>query len=165
VTAPAPEVERRLPGLPAELVDSTLFLMARLGMALKTRAMEELERAEEDCSLYQYGVLALLAEQPRETQAAIADALNLDRSQLVGVLDNLEDRGLVERRRDPNDRRRHTVSLTPAGKKHLALMRAIIKRIEGEFLAPLDADARAALHDALRRLASNNDARSERSAT
>ena len=165
--APAPEtpealdLPRRPPGLPHELLDSTLFLLAKLGFAIKSRAIEELESA--GFTMYQYSVLAMLSEKPRETQATIADGLQLDRSQLVGILDLLEERALVERRRDPTDRRRHTVSLTAEGKRQLVRLRAIVKRIEDGFLEPLDKETRAALHDALIRVACGYDCRFERS--
>ncbi len=150
-------VDRPQPCLPRELVASTPFLLARLGVAVKVRAMKEFEQA--GFSIYHHSVLALLDEGARETQATIADALQLDRSQLVGLLDTLEERGLIERRRDLNDRRRHLVSLTPAGKKQLAQFRTIVKAIEDEFLAPLDEKTRADLHEILLRLATNSDAR------
>jgi DNA-binding MarR family transcriptional regulator len=165
--APAPDtpealdLPRRPPGLPDELLDSTLFLLAKLGFAIKGRAIEELESA--GFTMYQYSVLAMLSEKPRETQATIADGLQLDRSQLVGILDLLEERGLVERRRDPTDRRRHTVSLTADGKRQLVRLRAVVKRIEDGFLEPLDKETRAALHDALIRVACGYDCRFERS--
>src|SRR5690349_11927744 len=114
--------------LPRELIASPAFLLGRMGFELKKRAIEEVEEA--GFSLYDYSVMALLAEGACETQATIADLLNVDRSQLVGLLDGLEQRGLVERRRDPNDRRRHTVSLTPEGKRQLAKVRAIVRRVE-----------------------------------
>src|SRR5438034_6990319 len=154
VTTPLPELKHPA-ALPEELCASTAFLLARVGYAIKLTAMEEFERSGN--SMYQFSVLAVLAEGAKETQATIADGLGLDRSQLVGVLDSLEERGLIERRRDPNDRRRHTVSLTPDGKRLLVKLRAIVKGIEEPFLEPLDEQSRTALHKALLRVACNHD--------
>jgi MarR family transcriptional regulator, lower aerobic nicotinate degradation pathway regulator len=146
--------------IPEELLGSMLFLLARLGYALKARLVEEFEQA--GFSLYQYGVLATLDEGACATQATLADLLHLDRSQLVGVLDELEERELIERQRDPNDRRRHSVSLTSDGKRQLVKLRKLVKGIEEAVLEPLEPRSRDVLHKALLTLAVHNDPRFKR---
>jgi len=142
---------------PRELVDNTSFLLKRLGWAIKDRASEAYEAV--GASPYHYSVLALLDEGTCSAQATIADALGYDRSWFVGLLDELEEAGLVERKRDPVDRRRHLVSLKPAGKKRLAQLRAISERIEAEFFAPLSSKEREQLHGLLLELAAHHDPR------
>jgi DNA-binding MarR family transcriptional regulator len=142
---------------PRELVKSTAFLLKRLGWTCKDRGYQAFEVI--GSSPLHYGVLAVLDEGARETQATIADALGFDRSALVGLLDDLEEHGLVERRRDPADRRRHLVSLTAAGEKVLAEHRAIAGRLDDELLAPLEPQERAELHRILAKLASHHDKR------
>jgi DNA-binding MarR family transcriptional regulator len=143
--------------LPAELVQSTSFLLKRLGFAAKSRAVAAFE--ELGLSPYHFGVLATLDEGSRETQGAIADALGYDRSQLVGLLDELEEQNLIERRRDKADRRRHLVHLTPEGKRVLSKLRAVARRLDEEFFAPLDEEEREALHRLLLRLAQRHEPR------
>jgi MarR family transcriptional regulator, lower aerobic nicotinate degradation pathway regulator len=137
--------------MPAELLENPMFLLGRLGVIVKSRAFAEFERA--GFNPYHYSVLALLEEGARSTQAEIADALELDRGTLVKLLDGLEERELIARQRDPNDRRRHFVSLTPAGREQLGAFREIVARLDEEFLAPLDDEARTVLLELLSALA------------
>src|SRR2546426_2374014 len=137
MTATSPQTQpRTVPQLPGELVASATSLLKRLGFAAKEGSM----KAYEGTGLhpYHHAILLVLDEGSAETQGSIADALGYDRGQLVGLLDELEEHGLVERRRDPNDRRRHLVRLTADGKRMLRRLRAVAKETEDEFLAPLD---------------------------
>jgi DNA-binding MarR family transcriptional regulator len=151
VTAP---IRPLRPRFPAELVKSTTFLLKRLGFTAKDSAMEAYERT--GLSPYHHAVLVVLDEGSRDTQGSIADALGYDRGQLVGLLDELEEQRLVERRRDPKDRRRHTVRLTAEGKRALAKLRTLSGKLENEFLAPLDERERKQLHALLLRLAEHH---------
>jgi DNA-binding MarR family transcriptional regulator len=143
-----------LPRLPEELVASSAFLLKRLGFAAKEEALAVYERLE--LHPYHHAVLAVLDEGSRETQGAIADALGYDRGQLVGLLDELEERGLVERKRDTADRRRHIVRLTSDGKRALTKLRTLARQLEDDFFAPLDEGERAKLHALLVRLAEHH---------
>jgi MarR family transcriptional regulator, lower aerobic nicotinate degradation pathway regulator len=143
--------------LPAELVASSLFLLKRLGMTAKHRSIEEYDRL--GLSPYHHAILALLEGSAPETQAEIADALGYDRGTMVGLLDELEEQKLVERKRDPDDRRRHLVRITADGKRTLGKLRSLSRRLEDEFLAPLDTEQREQLHALLLVLAARHEPR------
>ena len=136
---------------PEELVSSALFLLKRLGMTAKDRSLEAYR--ETGLHPYHYAILAVLDEGSRESQGAIANALGYDKAQLVGLLDELEQAGLVERRRDPDDRRRQLVRMTPAGRKALARLRRISGEVEDDFLSSLSESEQEQLHALLLRLA------------
>jgi MarR family transcriptional regulator, lower aerobic nicotinate degradation pathway regulator len=136
--------------LPTELTASSTFLLKRLGFIAKDRSLEAYE--ETGLHPYHYAILLTLDESPRETQGAIADALGYDRGQLVGLLDELESRALVIRRRDPNDRRRHVVELTAEGRTELERLRELARLVEESFLVPLDEHEQRQLHDLLLKL-------------
>src|SRR5690348_10870855 len=78
-------------------------------------AREEPALLAHDISMWGYVVLTALAEQPVRTQAALAQAIGADKSRIIGVLDHLQERGLISRRPDTSDRRVHLLSLTAAG--------------------------------------------------
>jgi DNA-binding MarR family transcriptional regulator len=153
-TSPAPA---ELAGPSRELLLSTGFLLKRLAWTIKERAHEALEST--GMSPQHHAVLSLLDERACGAQGTLADSLGYDRSQMVGLLDELEEKHLIERRRDPDDRRRHVVKLTPAGKEALTELRVIAKAVEKEFLAPLSAEERRTLHGLLQQLASHHDPR------
>jgi DNA-binding MarR family transcriptional regulator len=138
-----------------ELAASPGFLLARLGVGFKAKAIARVEEAGGE--LYDYSVLAILAEGDRLTQSTIADALAIDPSRLVALLDSLEERALVVRQRDPHDRRRHVVRITSAGTHELGRLRKMARELEDEYLAPLDPESRATFHELLMRLAAHHD--------
>jgi DNA-binding MarR family transcriptional regulator len=156
VQIPQPVVEPRRPGPPKALLTSGSYLLKKVGHMVKERLIDAFE--EKGLSAYHYSILSLLNEESCETQGMIADVLGLDRSHLVGVLDELEEQGLVQRRRDPNDRRRQLVRLTPEGKEAIKGLRAIAKRVDDEFLEPLDAAERETLTALLARLLAHHGA-------
>jgi len=143
--------------LPEELVASTTFLLKRLGFTAKERALKAYE--EEGLHPYHFAILLALDQGSHETQGSIADALGYGRGQLVGLLDELEERGLVERQRDPNDRRRHLVELTADGKRTLRRLRALARALEDDFLEPLSDAERDKLQALLLKLAAKHEPR------
>lgn len=98
------------------------------------------------------GVLALVDANPGITQSRLAEAVRRDRSTLVGVLDDLEARDLVERRRG-EDRRTNGLWLTPAGRRFLATTLRRIALHERRIAARLTRAERAELLRLLAKLA------------
>src|SRR6266853_549177 len=97
--------------------------------------------------------LKLLSERGPASQQGLADALSLDPSNVVGLLNELEDRELITRRRDPADRRRHIVELSPLGEDELTLAYVQLSQVEDDLLSALSAEERATLYDLLVRAA------------
>ena len=106
-----------------------------------------------DISMWGYAVLLALGERPTRTQAALAAAIRADKTRVIPVLDELQDRGLIERRPDPADRRAHLLSVTPSGKRLRESVQRDIQRREERLLSRLAPGDRAAFLRALHTLA------------
>jgi DNA-binding MarR family transcriptional regulator len=93
--------------------------------------------------------LKLLCEHGPVSQQGLADALSLDPSNVVGLLNELEERELITRRRDRADRRRHIVELSARGEEELSLAYARFRLVEDDLLSALSAEERTTLYDLL----------------
>jgi DNA-binding MarR family transcriptional regulator len=100
-----------------------------------------------------WGALNVLDSTGPITQQALGQIVGIDPSSMVSTIDDLEAAGLVERRADPSDRRKHALHITEKGKQTLTEGRQIARGAQNELLAPLSAEERAQLHDLLLRLA------------
>ena len=98
------------------------------------------------------GVLGVVAAREPVSQREVSEALLLDPSDLVTLVDILERAGLVERRRDPADRRRYALEVTPRGQLAVVRLREISQETNEELLAPLDERERAQLAELISRV-------------
>ena len=99
------------------------------------------------------GILRILGAQPAITQQALAGALGTQPSRLVALVDELEARGLVERRENPDDRRRYDLHLTVAGRAMLEAVERVGREHQQAMLAALNEDEQRQLAGFLRRVA------------
>jgi DNA-binding MarR family transcriptional regulator len=102
-------------------------------------------------NIKQLAVLSTLREYEQLTQSRLAEILSVDANMAVHLLNDLEENGLVERRRDPEDRRRHIVVVTPEGARALTEAERRLDTLEDEILENLDAAERNQLNELLRR--------------
>ena len=93
--------------------------------------------------------LTVLRDHGESGQQLLAGILHIDRTNLVGLLNELEQTDLITRRRLPTDRRRHIVELTGAGHQKLAEAELALAAVENEILAGLSHDQREALYQLL----------------
>ncbi|MDX6205914.1 MAG: MarR family transcriptional regulator, lower aerobic nicotinate degradation pathway regulator [Frankiales bacterium] len=102
--------------------------------------------------------LTVLRVRGGSTQQALATTLAMDGTNIVGLLNELEADKLIERRRSPDDRRRHVVELTEAGAEQLAKAECALAEVEEEVLGALDASQRETLYDLLQLAATGTGA-------
>ena len=136
--------------LPPSLLELNVYLLSKIGKGARRAAAERL--AARRLRLWHMAVLATLDDFGPQIQRDLATRLGIDPSDVVKVLDELAGAGLVERTRDPADRRRVTATVTEPGRSLLAELQADEKAADDELLAPLDEAERAHLHALLLRV-------------
>ena len=101
--------------------------------------------------------LTVLRDRQGSTQQDLAKTLEMDSTNVVGLLNDLETANLVERRRSPEDRRRHVVELTDVGAKQLAKAEFALAAVEDEVLCGLDGEQREILYTLLQQASTGSE--------
>jgi len=142
-------------GLPAtsDHAGSVGFLISQIGFSSSRSLHARL--APFDLEIRHFGLLRMVAAVEGESQQRIAGLLQIPPSRLVVLVDELEARGLVERRPNPADRRVHALVLTGAGRQVLASALAVVDAHESELTEPLTAAERRQLVALLDRIAAH----------
>jgi len=122
-------------------------LLSRLAKQVYRRSNEELLGMH----LRHLVALSYVNDHDRCPQQDLADAFCMDANNVVLLLNELEQLGYATRQRDPNDRRRHLVQITPSGREALSIAERAQVAIEDDVLAALDADERRTLRELLNR--------------
>ena len=131
--------------------DGLAYLLVQLGFHLATKFRERL--APLGLEPRQFGMLTRLAANEGQSQQAIGELMGLNPTRMVFLVDELEKQGLVERKRNPADRRSHALYLTEAGRTRLREAQQAGAAHEREIGASLTGAQRAELAALLRRLA------------
>jgi len=127
------------------------FLVAQLGAYAADKFGER--AAALDFTRPQAGLLRMISREPGQSQQAVARRLGTPPSRLVALVDGLEQRGLIERRRNPGDRRNYALHLTAAGEQAMAALSQASLEHEQAISAPLTEAERAQLSSLLGKLA------------
>ena len=120
-------------------------LLTRLSRVTYRRAVPELIGIR----IKEFVALVYLRESGKAAQAKLAETMMMDANNCVILLNGLEEDGLIERTRDPEDRRRHIVGITAKGQKALENAERKLETLEDEVLGNLDASERDQLRDLL----------------
>ena len=143
---------RAQPGQAERKRTDIAFLVAQLGAYAADRFGER--AAALDFTRPQAGLHRLISREPGQSQQAVARRLGTPPSRLVALVDGLEQRGLIERRRNPGDRRNYALHLTAAGAQAMTDLSQVSLEHEQAIAAPLTPSERAQLSKLLGKLAS-----------
>jgi DNA-binding MarR family transcriptional regulator len=133
------------------LAGNTGFLISRIGLAASRAFAERI--AAVGVTPRGWGALNVLDKEGAITQQSLGTCIGMDPSSMVATIDELEAEGLVERRRNPQDRRAHALYVTDKGRRTLAEGRKVARRAQEELLAPLTGEERRQLHELLLKVA------------
>lgn len=148
-TEPIEEIEASEgQGLSFDGLDDLLGFRLRQASVVMYRDFTS-ELAGIDVTQKQTATLWLISANPGVSQASIASSLDVDRATIMGLVDRLEDRGLVIRKRSKSDRRRQELYLTPAGQNALRKTKSLIAKHECRFTSRFTAAELSALLAAL----------------
>jgi DNA-binding MarR family transcriptional regulator len=145
--------------MPIERPPSLLALSTYLAAAVSRRARADMQLAlaEHGLGTSDHGVLVALADFGALSQQQLADRLDADKSHVVRLIDQLEERGLITRAADPTDRRRHRIEITPAGRKLVRAIAPVTEDIEAAHLEVLSSAERQTLAALLQRVLEAQD--------
>jgi DNA-binding MarR family transcriptional regulator len=118
------------------LFEHPACLITHLGVHVQEQLIEHL--APLGIHPRHFGMLSLLLEQDGLSQHQLCEPLSVHRNVMVGLVDEMEQRGLVERRRHPADRRAHAVHMLPAGRLLHAEAEALVSQFEAKLHGGLD---------------------------
>lgn len=142
-----PDLDARLPHPPAK---RTGYLLIHADLRLHRRGDQVL--APVGLQMRHFGALAAVAEIGPCTQQELANQLAVTETAMVQVVDELHEQGLIERDRDPRDRRRYALVLSGAGQARLTVARRELDKVHAEVIELLGEDGDGELRDLLKRL-------------
>ncbi|MBW5484197.1 MarR family transcriptional regulator [Streptomyces bambusae] len=140
---------------PASAPRGAAFLLAQIGAHAAGRFAERV--GDLGLTPADVGLLRMIAGRPGRSQRALAEDLGVVPSRVVTLIDSLEGKGLVERRRSAEDRRNHELHLTAEGRRTLGAVSRKAAAHEDDLLAALDPAQRAQLLDLLERVATQQE--------
>lgn len=142
--------------LHSELLKSNGFLIATLGAESRRRFIQA--TSQWDISWHHQNTLTALLGLSKHgfvSQRDVADFIGIDPRNAVAIIDNLEERALIERTPDPEDRRRHNLQLTPDGAALARKIQAASQELEAAMFNCLMTEEQETLHKLLLKLHSN----------
>lgn len=144
-----------IPLRPPSLTQYPSYLAAQLAKAA-SRVLDE-RLADHELRLHHFAVLACLDDLGLLCQRDLSERLDIDKSHVVGFVDDLERRGLIQRERDAEDRRRYRIAITPAGAALLTDLHAAHDDTRETVVGALTESEQAALVELLAKVVAHAD--------
>ncbi len=138
--------------LPTRLQAHPIFVMIMLLKATRRMSNKRYGEKTKGVHVQHHAILAMIDEYGALSQKQISQMIDTDPSDVVGLIDELEEALMVVRRQDPTDRRRHSLHITDTGRRELADLDIRTTEVNDAFFQPLNAGERRQFEEYLHRL-------------